>query len=1369
MKFFNSGVVPAFLRYGLTAAFVLAFALNLQAQISGDVFRDYNGNGSRDNTPTVHRVANSSNVTSTAYKPGYVEPIVAGVVVTAYGNNDVVLASFISTGSTSPNYTIPVSGTTYTGVKGSNTGFVPNGTPVRLEFTFTTDGGYLPNAAFDFTSKRGKVYGSSVRFLAASSGARTGYNFAFNNPKDNISGSGETPATDTYLFQAVQFAGNGTSSSGTSLTQNTIVRFPYKRDANPNLTTPTGIAPESLTTASQTGSIYGLTYSKQAGKLFASAYLKRHSGFGPVSSGGTFNDTPGAIYMVNPTTKAVSVLASLDALGYPTHNYANGAPTYGSAQHYTLTNNNVTNDNQGTRTETITYTEAGLGVIGSNSQRSLPNNINTPSNDAAAFGQVGRVSLGEIELSDDGKYLFVVNLYDRKVYQLQLNSVTNPTSASYVNSWLLPNPPARSASGLSGAATTYATSATINDFYNGVRGLQRPFALKYYRGKLYVGATTTGEGTGATSTTDNNSGNVEYTDLWAYVWELTPSQGFQKTSPVLQFPLNYARGTNADSFDERWRSWTNTIQPGTIYLAAKSWGFPQAIMADIEFDDRDGSMILGFRDRTGDQGGYANYMLQNTSFSRTAVSYGDQLRAYRHVKTDPGNSAGFVAEYQIESNGKEGPGSSKAAIVAAQNSQGPGGGEFYYQDGLERYNGISNSTTQPHLNTAMGGLALLPGMEEVTSVYMDPLSLWSGGVSWMNNVTGANTRDYQIYGATSAGGVPSAGSIGKANGLGDIELLTVASTSLEIGNRVWQDTNADGIQSADEPGIGGVLLELVDAVGTVIATVTTATDGTWYFTNDTGTDETSVKYGVDLLPSTSYTVRLATSGIGNDWDPDVNAGAGGPRSDGALFGLSLTKANETGNGEEDLSDSDAELVDKVPSITFTTGGYGENNHTFDIGFVPYGSIGDYVWYDTNYNGAQDGGELPASGVAVTLWKSTDAGTTWNENFATTTTDASGYYHFGELLAATYKVVFAKPEGYEFTKQNQAPATDEADSDVNALGESQNVTIDVSLAEDNIGRNNPTIDAGLIAYGSIGDYVWFDENKNGKQDDAESPVENVIVNLWKWVESAWVKDFATTKTDVDGKYLFDNLETGTYKVEFVEPETYDFTHFQYSGTLAAEYSDAGEDGLSDDISIDATLAVEDIGRNNRTIDAGIVPEGSLPVILTTFKAKASEEKTVNLTWTTTSETNSAYFEVQKSATGKSWSAVGTVDAKGESRINQSYNFTDTAPLNGQNFYRLKLVDRDGTFGYSKLESVVLKGIISVNVYPNPTIDNFRIATASGIEVVEVSIYSGVGRLVMEIKNPAEGKIDIKHLSQGAYVVKIVTKDGAIETRKLILRK
>lgn len=1041
-----------------------------QAQISGTVFRDFNGSGVRDNTSGT-----------------YVEPLAAGVIVTAYSASDVILASYTTSSIGVPNYTIPEGGDDYNGTKGSNTGKVENGVAVRLEFTIPNDG-CLVNSANDFSSKSGKVYGTSVRFVAAGSAARTGYNFALNNPSEYVSGT--APRASTYIFQAVQFNGNP-SGVGTSGAENALIKYPY----NSSGTTGLGTA-EKLATAAQVGSVYGVAYSKRAKKVFTSAFLKRHSGLGPAD--GTFNHAPGAIYLVNPalnsTTNASSFFVSLDGLGYPTHEYSGSAVAYGSGTSFNVTDNGATDHE---RTETVNYIGTGSGVIGSNIARGLGPDRTSSSNDAAAFGQVGKVGLGGIEMSEDGRFLFVVNLFDRKIYQLQLNSVTNPTSATYVASWELPTPPSRANSGLPGAGAVYVASGTSDDFHNGNRGWQRPFGLKYRNGKLYVGAVTTGEGVGAVSSKELLSTlSCEYTDLWAYVWELNPASGFAG-SPVLQFPLNYDKGINTDGFDETWVAWTNTMSKARSEAYGGQFTTPQAMFSGIEFDV-DGTMIIGLRDRTGDQGGYQNSMLSATTPTRTAMAFGDILRAYK-------NPNGCV--FELESAGKEGPNSPKAASAGATNGQGPGGGEFYFQDGVENFGGTINEGRY-HLNTAMGGLALLPGMEEITATVVDPLATWSGGPSWMSSIDGWNNRDYQLYIGSNAG------DIGKANGLGDIELL-MEVPPIEIGNRVWRDTNGDGIQGADEPGIGGVLLELVDALGDVIATVETAADGTWYFSSDAGTDGDGIKYNVNLQPNSTYTIRLAISGTGNDWDPDANSGVGGPRSDGNLVGLSLAQADKSGNGEEDLSDSDASLVDGIPSFTFTTGAYGENNHTLDIGF---------------------------------------------------------------------------------------------------------------------------------------------------------------------------------------------------------------------------YS-----------------------------------EGSLPVVLTSFKAKASEVKIVSLTWTTTYETNSAYFEVQRSMTGKSWTPLGTVGAKSESNATVSYNFIDGSPLNGQNIYRLKLVDRDGTFAYSSLESVTLKGIQSINVYPNPVVDKFRIVTASGVEVADVQIYSGIGRLVMEMKEPDANGVDVKALPSGAYVVKITLSDGTVETRKLILVK
>jgi hypothetical protein len=1045
------------------------FTVDLKAQISGTVFRDFNGNGVRENTTGT-----------------FVEPLAEGVIVTAYSASDVILASYTTTSDGAPNYVIPESGSDYNGIKGSNTGKVANGVAVRLEFFIPNGGSCLVNGVHDFPSKSGIVYGSSVRFIGAGSAARSGHNFALSNPADYVPGT--EPRASTYIFQAVQFNGNPIGG-GTAGGEKAVVKFPYNRSGGQPLS-----EGEKLATAAQVGSIYGVAYSKRAKKVFVSAFLKRHAGFGPAD--GIFNHTPGAIYMINPalhsTTGATSFFVSLDALGYPTHKYGGDAVAYGNGTSFSVTNNGLTGWG---KAETVHYIGNGQGVIGTNVGRGLGADITSESTDAAAFGQVGKVGLGGIEMSEDGRFLFVVNLFDRKIYQLQLNSVTNPTSASYVTSWPLPTPPSRASSGLPGAATTYAESATINDFYNGVRGLQRPFGIKYRNGKLYVGSVTTGEGAGAINTKeDSKTGDCEYTDLWAYVWELTPSSGFSP-SPVLQFPLNYHKGSNSDGFDESWTFWTETMGQARGEAYGGQFTKPQAMFSGIEFDV-DGTMIIGIRDRTGDQGGYQNRMLSDVTTTRTAMAFGDLLRAYKNPNT---------CRFELEYAGKEGPNSPKPASSGAVNNQGPGGGEFYFQDGVENFSGVVTDGGY-HLNTAMGGLAFLPGFEEVTVTVVDPQAAWSGGVSWMSSIDGWNNRDYELYRGFATG------DLGKANGLGDVELL-FDTAPIEIGNRVWLDTNGDGIQGADEPGVEGVLIELLSEGGDVLGTVSTTANGSWYFTTDSESATAGVAY-VNLAPNTSYTVRLATTGAGNDWDASANSGAGGPRAGGDLAGLKLTLTDQVGNGEPDLSDNDASMAAGVPSISFTTGDYGENNHNLDFGF---------------------------------------------------------------------------------------------------------------------------------------------------------------------------------------------------------------------------YS-----------------------------------EGSLPVVLASFKAVASEEKTVDLQWVTTFETNVGYFEIQKSTTGKTWTPLGTVLAKQESNVRVTYSFIDGSPLNGQNIYRLKMVDRDGSFAYSGLESVIMKGLSMINIYPNPVVDKFQIATAKGVEVERVELYSGVGRMVMKVTQPDPKGVEVASLPAGTYVVKIVMTNGTIETRKLILR-
>lgn len=239
--------------------------------------------------------------------------------------------------------------------------------------------------------------------------------------------------------------------------------------------------------------------------------------------------------------------------------------------------------------------------------------------------------MGGLDISDDGRYLYVVNLYDRKLYELDLTNAANPVppTAAKVRSWQIP--------------TTGCTN-----------GDARPWASKFYRGKIYVGVVCSGENGGTTN------------NLAASVLEINPKAAtptFTTTVPFSSIPLNFTRGliSKADFRINAWYPWTNTYVDEIR---------PEPILSDIEFDN-DGSMILGFTDRLGNKAGFYNKKLTGNDLTLT-VTGGDILRLYKTTNASCG--------WELETNGKEGVSSPKAATTGDNNNQGPGGGEFYWAD-----------------------------------------------------------------------------------------------------------------------------------------------------------------------------------------------------------------------------------------------------------------------------------------------------------------------------------------------------------------------------------------------------------------------------------------------------------------------------------------------------------------------------------------------------------------------------------------------------------------------------------------------------------------------------------------------------------------
>ena len=238
---------------------------------------------------------------------------------------------------------------------------------------------------------------------------------------------------------------------------------------------------------------------------------------------------------------------------------------------------------------------------------------------------------------------------------------------------------------------------------------------------------------------------------------------------------------------------------------------------------------------------------------------------------------GSTNQWTLENNSSVCGGGSTAG---ANNDKGPGGGVFYYD----------NTYGSNHEELCFGGLAMLAGKSEILETALDPFDLISGGVIHLNNTTGQKGALYQIYSSGNDSGL-----FGKANGMGDIELLC-APQPIEIGNRVFMDTNSDGIQDPNEMGLDGIIVELWKA-GSRVTDVTTTNGGEWYFGN--------------LDAETDYEVKTLGSSFPT--------------------GKSLTTSNATSNGK-DLIDNDATLVGLDAVITYKTGTAGQNNHSLDFGF-----------------------------------------------------------------------------------------------------------------------------------------------------------------------------------------------------------------------------------------------------------------------------------------------------------------------------------------------------------------------------------------------------------------------------------------------------
>lgn len=196
-----------------------------------------------------------------------------------------------------------------------------------------------------------------------------------------------------------------------------------------------------------------------------------------------------------------------------------------------------------------------------------------------------------------------------------------------------------------------------------------------------------------------------------------------------------------------------------------------------------------------------------------------------------------------------------------------------------------------------------------------------------------------------------------------------------------------------------------------------------------------------------------------------------------------------------------------------------------------------------------------------------------------------------------------------------------------------------------------------------------------------------------------------------------------------------------------------------------------GRNMSSYSAigwGSVTQFALPVSLLAFEAKKAGNTAV-ITWKTSSEINSNYFEVERSTDGNKFIPAGRAGAAGNTTTERSYTFTDISPAAGVNYYRLKSVDLDGKFTLSFIRNLRFNGETEISIFPNPARDIIKVTGFAANNATSLNIVNISGRVLQQVKlisGATNAVMNVDNLSAGTYILQIVQGGQIIANQKFI---
>ena len=345
-----------------------------------------------------------------------------------------------------------------------------------------------------------------------------------------------------------------------------------------------------------------------------------------------------------------------------------------------------------------------------------------------------------------------------------------------------------------------------------------------------------------------------------------------------------------------------------------------------------------------------------------------------------------------------------------------------------------------------------------------------------------------------------------------------------VSGVIWEDQNADKMTADGEQRLAGLSVHLMDGAGrNILRTTQTDEQGRFVF---------------DHLKPATYKVRVDA--------PQAYVFSG------AMDGSMLTLETERdGRGY---------------SVPFALLG-GVDVQDVGFGLLTQGTIGGFIWEDTDFDGRMDGEEAGLRGVTVTRVNADGS------EVASRQTVRSGEFAFDQLMPGDYAIRVALPEGYAFTAEGaESVAYREVDADI-PVG---------TLA---MGGAIADVRIGALKHATVGGVVWYDQNDDGRRENGDQGVAGVRAVL-EMLSGADAGRTYETITNENGEYRFDGVMPGEASIAFEIDDGYAFAK-QVSGTRrvsSVEKTDA----------LNARTDVFDVitGENRNDLDVGVVGVGTI---------------------------------------------------------------------------------------------------------------------------------------------------------------------------------